>query len=262
VPLDWDPSSNMFFACAAPSAGFSSGMGNFPALVQGDPGPAPTIEGVDFTVLTFGDPTPDIADLFLVAPATDLTGPVYRLNLALHLGPPGADGTTSIDLASITGTPLAGKLIQVNATADGFEFISPKVGDRYIPASLSSTSSGNANSTIGAVSIPPQNFDWRPEVVGQTIVTPTGANIRTDLLARLNGETNGNIVGHAFGISGVTERLTLSSAPPPGSADSYDKVLAGQGATVHLRVERQSGTDTYTTAASTSLFGVRVQSIP
>src|SRR4051812_30736750 len=93
VPMDWDPSSNIFIAVAAPSAGFGSAEGNFPALVKGDPGPASSIEGIDFTPLAYGDPTPDIAEFNLVAPATDLSGPVYRLNLALHMGPPGEDGT-------------------------------------------------------------------------------------------------------------------------------------------------------------------------
>lgn len=261
VPLDWDPSSNMFLAIAAPSAGFSTALANFPALVQGDPGPSATIEGVDFTALAYDDPTPNFAEMNLVAPATELTGPVYRLNLALHMGPPGQDGTTSIDLDSIGGDPSFKKLIQVNSSADGFEFVSPKVGDRYLPASLLSTSSGNANATIGLVAIEPQDFDWRPDVRGQCVITPTGTNIRVDLRARLNGELGGNIVARGFGISGVTQNIWLDGMPPAGVDDGFDKVLAGEAATVHLRVERTAGSDTFTTAASTSSLGVRVQPV-
>lgn len=263
VPLDWDPSSNMFLAVAAPSAGFGTALANFPALVQGDPGPAPTIEGVDFTPLAYDDPTPNVAEFDLVAPATTLTGPVYRLNLALHMGPPGEDGTTSIDMDSITGTPIFKRMIQVNASATGFEFVSPKVGDLYVPASINSTAIGNPNSTLAPVVIPAQDFDWRPEVVGHTIVTPESTpDVRVDMYARLNGETNGNIIGSCPGIVNATERLHFSPVPAPGSADSFNKVLAGQSATIHQRVERQAGTKTYSTSASTTRFGVRVHPIP
>lgn len=260
VPLDWDPSSQVMIAVAAPSA---AAIANIPALVKGDDGPSPTfLEQIDFTALAYDDPTADFARLEEVAPATKTTGAVYRVVMGLHKGPAGDDGTTSIDLNSITGGIGFRKVIQVKSSLDGFEFVSQKVGDRYIPASLNSTAQGNANSTLGVVAIPPQEFDWRPDTRAQGVVQPTGPNIRVDLLARLNGEINGNVVGRGIGIAGVTQNIAITAGPPPGSADSYDRVAAGQAATVHLRVERQSGSDTFTTAAAMTYFGgVRVQPI-
>jgi hypothetical protein len=137
------------------------------------------------------------------------------------------------------------------------------VGDLYVPASINSTAIGNPNSTLAVVAVPAQDFDWRPQVTGHTIITPeTTPDVRVDMYARLNGETNGNIIASCPGISNVNERLHFTAAPAPGSADSFNKVIAGQSATIHMRVERQAGTKTYSTAASTTRFGVRVQPTP
>src|ERR1700758_196964 len=81
IPLDWDPSSNMFIAVGAPTGG----VGNFPALVKGDPGPAITLDSViNLTVLDYTDPTPNSATLTL------LGGTDYQVNLTIHAGQPGA----------------------------------------------------------------------------------------------------------------------------------------------------------------------------
>jgi hypothetical protein len=255
VPLDWDPSSNMFIAVAAPTGG----LGNFPALVQGDPGPPPTIDtAINLTALEYGDATADSATWTEISPDT------YQLGLVLHKGEPGADGSASlINASDLTGSPVAGKIIVVNATADGFEYSTQRVGDRYIPASVNSTSAGNATSTLCSVAVPPQGFDWRPDVSGQCVVTGTGANVTVDLIARLANESTGNIVGRAMGVPGVGPFTNvLAAGPPTGSADAYDRVSGASTATLYLRAERQSGADTFTTSASTTSFCVRVCPIP
>lgn len=255
VPLDFDPTSNVFIAVAAPTGG----LGNFPALVKGDPGKhAEFDDQITLTALEYDDPTPDSANWVTITPGDDDTSPVYRLELSLHKGAPGTDGTTAIDISTVGGTAAAGRTLVVNSTVDGFDFAPMKVGNLYVPASLGSTSAGNPNSTLGGVGLGPFDFPWRPIVHAHTIVTPTGANVRVDMIARLNGESGGNDVGRCFGIAGATERLVMTAAPPPGSADGYNKVAAGDEATVHLRVERQSGDQTFTTSASTTRFGVEV----
>ena len=252
VPLDWDASSNMFIAVAAPTGG----LGNFPALVKGDMGDPPTLDTISFTALDPEDPTPDSASWTETSPG------VYALTLVLHKGPKGDNGDTVITPSDF-GTPIYKKIPVVNATLDDFELQTQLVGDRYVPGTLSNTPSGNPNWTLGAVSIPAQDFDWRPMPYGQCLIHQTNHDARVDLIARLNDETSGNIVGRGYGrattgYESLDQIVVLSGGPPAGASSTYDKVLAGYAVTVYLRAERQAGTSTYTTTADTTYFGVRV----
>jgi len=258
IPMDWDPSSNMFIAVAAPDGG----LGNFPALVKGDPGTPATIDPViAFTELDATDPTP--ASAYWTLEGTN----EYKLTLALHEGADGPPGTSPLAVGAPYGTAAAGNIIVVNPAATGYVYQAQKVGDRFVPASIASTPAGNAQYTLCPVSIPAQPNDWRPQVSGQAIITPTGSNCQANLVARVFTGTGytpftGNIVGQGFGLPGVTDNVVLSSAPPPASLDAYDRVAAGTAAVVYLSVERQSGTDTFTTNATTTNFAVRVRPVP
>lgn len=251
VPVDWVPGSKMFLAVAA-----ATGQGNFPAAVQGEPGSTPTISPtVTLTALEADDTDPDAASWTETSPG------VYELALTLHKGPKGDDGDTVLNVNDF-GTPVAKKMLVVNSSIDGFVYQTQPVGDRYIPATISNTPSGNTAYTLCSVAIPAQDFDWRPQVRGQTLVTGTGSNVRTDLIARLNDAAAGNIVGRGFGTAGMGPvAIALSSGPPAGAPDTYDKVSTGNPATIYLRVERQSGTDTFTTSASTTAFAVKVDPV-
>lgn len=253
IPLDWDPNSNMFLAVAAPSGG----LGNFPALVKGDPGDSSTFSPtVLLTALEPTDPTPDSASL------SEIATNVWQLSLALHKGAAGEDGAALLDTGDY-GTPLYKRILQVDAATTGFEYTPQKVGDRYFPATIASVPSGNPGYTLASVAIPAQPFDWRPTVSGYTVVTGTGADVQVNLLARLDNATTGNIVGQGTQPAGQYPAThVLSSGPPAGSADTYDKVTANAAATVYMRTERQSGNDTYTTTGTTSYFCVRVDPIP
>lgn len=258
VPLPFVPGSQVFIAVAPPAGGIA----NIGALVKGDAGfPANFDETVDFTALEYGDPTPDFMRLTKLSPATDVSGPLFQVVAGLHKGAPGNDGATVLTPSNY-GTPAPKKILIVNDDASAFVYQSQKVGDWWLPASLNNTAPGNSTSTLGVVSIDPQDTDWRPQVEAQTTVAPTGSNVRVDLIARLNGETDGTDVGRGFGISGANERISICSGPPPGSAADYDLVPAGQSATVHLRVERQSGSDTFTTSATTTRYRVKVCPTP
>jgi len=252
VPLDWDASSSMFIAVASPTGG----LGSFPALVKGDTGDTPTLSNVNFTVLEADDPTADSASWTETAPG------VYDLDLVLHKGPQGDSGDTILTPSDF-GTPVAGRMLVVNATLDDMELQAPKVGDRYVPGAIANCPYGNPNYTLCAVSIPAQAFDWRPEVSGTCWIHHTALGVRVDLVARLNDETSGPIVGRGFGYTAIGYEIqTISSGPPPAASATYDKVSAGSAATVYLRLERQAGAGTYETFGDTTRFCVWVRPIP
>jgi len=254
VPVAFNPSSRMFIAFADPG----SSLGNFPAIAKGDTGDAATLDTtVPLTMLDYGSPTPDSAALTALSPT------LWQLSLVLHKGAPGADGTSTLDPTAY-GTPVSKKILIVNTTADGFIYQTQKVGDRYYPASVSAVTSGNANFTPAYVSIPAQDFDWRPRVSGGIVITGTGTDVAVDLIARLGDETGGAEVGRAFGLPGQNPPPhVLMAGPPPGASADSDRVAAGAGPTiVYLRTELQSGSDYYTTTTAQTRFCVKVDPIP
>lgn len=258
IPLDWDPSSGLFIAVGQPAGGF----GNFPALVKGNPGVSPTFDStVNLTVLDWNDPSGNAASLALLGSPGGV--PNYQASLTIHAGAPGADGTAVIDPTAY-GDPMTGYGLVYNASDSGFVYQAPLCGDRYIPASVNSVPAGNPTYTICAVSIPAYPFDWRPEIEGQAVVAASGgSNVAVDLVARLNNETSGNVIGQGIGLAGAGPfQNVMSSAIPAGSSDSYDRVYAGASAIVYLRSERSSGTNTYTISNSTVIFKVKVAPIP
>lgn len=237
----------------------NGGVGvGFSAVEQGPPGvPANLSETVNLAALEPDDATPDSASFTTLVPPTESTPGLYRLNLALHKGLKGDDGESVWDPTDITESPVAGTIPVVNGTADGFVLAAQKIPETFHPGSINNTSSGNANSTLTTISIPARPYARRVRAFGHTVVTGEGPDVRVDLIARLNGESGGNIVGRCSGIA-QTERLQLSPGKPAGSADSYDTIEANASALVYIRCERQAGSVTYTTSASTSLFSVEV----
>jgi hypothetical protein len=287
IPLDWDPSSNMFFAVSYPDGG----IGNFTALAKGDPGDVPTLNlPIALTELAADDPTPASASFTETSPDT------YTLNLALHKGAKGDPGDTILQ-PSDYGTGLAGDYLVVDSSTNAFTLTPQRVGDRYLPATILAAPSGNAAYTLCTVPVPPQRFSWRPQVEGFCEITGTSADVKVDLVARLDSATAGNIVGRATqpagsgtvttnttvvtvqgasgasGASGPTTTTTstssyafathvLSSTPPAGSDVGYDIVPAGESAVIYLRAERVAGSGTFTTSTTTTGFCVNVLPVP
>jgi hypothetical protein len=227
------------------------GAGN--VAVTGGPGP-----GTPY-VVTFKNKLGgrDVATMTAAHTFTGGTTPT----ITVLVNTQGSGAFKVVNAADLTGTPAYKKIITVNATTDGFDYSTQRVGDRYFPASISNTPSGNATFTLCSVGIPALDFDWRPNVTGQCVVTGTAADVKVDLLARLNNQTSGNIVARSFagGIYGISPPThVLVPGPPAGSADTYDKITAGNAATIYFTAERQSGTGTFTTSNSTTSFQVRV----
>lgn len=252
IAKESDPNAQVPILIGTPNGGIAA-VG---PLVKGDPGKhAELSTTINFTPLEPGDATPDSASFTVLTPPDDDTPGVWQLNLALHKGAKGEDGDTVLDPDDYD-TPLAGQILVVNDAVDAFELRNQKVPTRHVPATLNNVPTGNANYTLGVVSIPAKTHDWRPLVLAHTIITGTGADVAVNLRARLNGETGGNIVAECRGLAGAKDRLTIVSAIPAGSGDSFDKVTAGNSATVHLRTERASGADTYSTASGDTFFEV------
>lgn len=255
LPLDFDPSGNMFLAVGVPSGGY----GNLPFLLRGQPGDTPTFDTtINLDLLDPTDPTADSGSL------TPLGGNVWQANFTFHKPAQGIPGTSLLD-PDAYGTPISGKTLIVNPTNDGFIYQATTVGDRFGPASILSCPAGNPTYTLCSVALPACNFDWRPRVSGQTIIQGTGANVHPSLVARLNNSTNGNIVGMGWGPIGLNAAsisTVLSAGPPAASNTNYDRVTAGSTAVVYLNVERLSGTDTMTTTNTTTWFTVWQDPIP
>lgn len=261
IPKTFDPASKAAVIMLGPPGG----VAQIPALVKGDPGKHAEFDStIVLNALEWDDPTADSAEWETIVAGDDDTSPVYRLTLNLHKGEPGTSGETVVlEATDLDGTATDGYLLSKTVGAETVEFVPPKVGDQYWPASISNTSGSDGQSrTLCSVTIPAQPFDYRVRVFGQCVISGT-ANTRVDLIARLNDAASGDIVGRSFGVVGA--------APPPnvlvsgvaaGSASTVGKVTAGSGATVYLRAEQQASTsDAYTTAAATTSFMVEVAPI-
>ena len=257
MPLDWTPESGMYLLVAPPAGG----IGGFSALAKGDPGFSPSIELTSFLELAADDPTPASAALTLIAPATDVSGPVYGLDLAVHSGTAGEDGDAILDPDDY-GTPVVGDMLVVASGGSSFELQAQKVGDMEWPASVTSVPGGTtAGYTMAQVAVPAYPFAWRPDVEGCATVAGSASDLRVDLVARLDAD-DGPVVGRCYGVAGQNDRLILISGPDSGAADSVNKVNAGDAAVIYFRTEKQSGTATYSALNNYARFSVKVVPVP
>ena len=234
-------------------------MGGVSAVGQGPPGKHAEFDTkIDLTPLADGDATPDSAFFELITPPTDTTAGKWKMHLALHTGKTGKDGATRWNPLDLSTTPKAGWIPAVRTDLLGFELVPQKIPEVFYPGKIENVGTGNPNGTMAAIEIAARPWARRIRAQGQTVVTGEAADVRVNLLARLNGEANGNIVGRCVGIA-QTDRLAFSPGKPigPGStSDGYDTIPAGASATVHIRCERQTGTSTYTATAAMSHFNI------
>lgn len=231
-------------------------VGGVSGIMQGDPGVHAELDNtVVLTELAASDPTLASASFTTVIPPTTSTPGKWKLNLALHKGAAGAPGTvTSASvLAAASGSPTAGYLVAAKSDLSGVELIPQKITEVFYPGTVNSAPTSNPNFTVAQIAIPARPWVRRVLGIGHTVVTGEAPDVRVDLVARLNNEATGNIVGRCPGIA-ATDRLQFSPGPAAGVLDTYDQIAANTAANLYIRCERQAGTLTYTTSAATSQF--------
>lgn len=231
-------------------------VGGASAIAQGDPGVHAELDNVVvLTELAATDPTLASASFTTMVPPTTTTPGKWRLNLSLHRGVAGADGTvTSASvLAAASASPTAGYLVAAKSDLSGVELVPVKVPEVFYPGTVNNVASGNANYTMAQINIPARPYARRVQAFGHNVIVGEAADVRVDLIARLNGETGGNIVGRCPGVT-QTERLQFSPGRAAGLADTYDQIAANASAVLYIRTERQAGTSTYTASASVAQF--------
>ena len=269
VPKNWTPESGVLIAVAPPG-----GIANFPYAIKGDNGLSPVFRNVNLVELEpgVGDAS---AEWTLITPATETVGPVYDLELTLHKGEAGADGTLTIlnatDLDE-TGAQ-AGYVLALKSDGaggyNGVESIAQKVGNMYWPTTLNVLSNATGANALWQVAIPAQKWPYRLCVEGQQTISLDGPDVQVDIMARLGGtgtgtgSTDGQIIARAQGLPGgsaTLQNLVLSPAPPVGSAPGFGEVSNGAARTVFGRAEQiGSGTDTFDTVAGRGYYSVRVE---
>ncbi len=235
--------------------------GGITALVKGDPGdPFRLHPDVAVTELESADPTVASASWMEVTPPDGDDPGEYALSLTLHKGADGEDGNTVLDPADFGGG-LPYQMIRLDDEAEAFELADMPLAECKWPAAIDDVASGNPQKTMAVVSFPARPWPRALEVSGQAVVVGEGADVRVDLVARLgtgspSAETGGSVIARCTGIA-QTDRLQVSAGPATGAAEAAFIVPAGTAPVVYIRTERQSGSLTYTAAASMARFMVK-----
>lgn len=260
IAKESDPDAEVLILVATPQGGAA----NLGPLVKGDPGKHTIIDSaINLTALEPDDASADSASFTITTPGSDTVSQVVKLNLALHKGVPGDDGTTAIDLDSIDGDRAVGKTIVVNPENDGFAYAPPPVGGMHWPATINAATNATAGVLLGTITVASNTYlrDWRPRINASCIITGSTADVQVDLVARLGAE-DGPVIGRGYGVNGTADKLVVTSGPDAGASTNVNKVTAGATATIYLRAEKQSGTATYSTAVGTTRFSIEAIQVP
>lgn len=244
--------SGMFLAIAAPLGGVAS-LGTI--LAKGDQGFSPSIEMSSFTELDSDDPTPGSVKLNLLAEATDVSGPVYGLDVVLHRGTRGESGSVIINPADY-GDPQLGWVPAVAAGLESFELVPQQVVQQHWPATVDNVPSGTtAGYTMTVVPIDAAPYDRYVFPSGTVqVAASSGSNLRVDLVARLNAD-NGAVVGRDYGVAGAKDKLCLIGYPDAGATSTATKLVANQPHNIYFRTEKQAGSSSYSSVSGTGRFG-------
>lgn len=243
----------------------SGGTGTLPFLAQGLPGLPPVFDSITVTEVAAATALP-IPNPVVTTVSTGGSGTAshYTLQFYIHAGATGLTGSPSIAGSSdVSGTPTDKYTLIYRASDSKWVIAGQRVGDLYVPGSIANKAFNNTTPfLLASVAIPAQQFDWRPIVYGQAIVTGS-SDTRVDLVARLNDQSSGDQVGYSYGLVGSAPPPNiLVSGSPAGSAvpGAYGKVAAGASATVFLRAEQKAASsNSWSISNTNATFAVGIQ---
>lgn len=247
----------------------SGGIGSLPVLAQGDPGLPPVIDSVTVTQIA-ADATASPPKWTLVSPGGAGVASHYTLEIEVNRGATGSSGSFTLAGATdlIAGSPNDQQIFKWSATDNAFRYASQLCGDTYSTQSFTSYSGNATIATLGTITVPAQQFNWRPRVSGQAIATGT-SNTHVDLVCRMNNASAGDQVGYGFGITGAGSAgvpdypITLNQAFGSAITGSYGVVASGSTATFYfLATQTAPTTDAWSVSNSTCYFSVKVEPIP
>lgn len=218
----------------------SVGVTNLPALVQGDPGPSPTFRNITVNQVAAGT-TPPASTWTLVTPASVGVGPVYDLTLYVNSGADGISGTFTLSSATDLSGALTDKYMLVyDAPSSKWTVVAQRVPFLIVPSAFASYAGNGTQATLAGLTVPAQQFNWRP-VVLNGYACPTGtANTNIDLVVMLTDPTTGSQIGYGPGTPGATPPVVYLGSPYGGAiTGTFALVPAGQAASIYF-VARQT----------------------
>lgn len=247
----------------------SGGVGSLPVLAQGDPGLPPVIDSVTVTQIEAGV-TPSPPKWTLVSPGGAGVASHYTLEIEINRGATGPATSFTIAGATdlITGSPSDQQIIKWSATDGAFRYAAQLCGDTYSTQAFTSYSGNSTAATLATITVPAQQFNWRPRVAGSAIATGT-VNTHVDLVCRMDNATAGDQVGYGYGITGAGSAgipdypIQMNQAFGNAITGSYGVVAAGNSATFYmLAIQTAPTTDAWTVSNATCYFSVKVEPIP
>src|SRR6516225_9713189 len=245
----------------------SGGLGNLPALVDGQPGLPPTFSIGTVTTLAAG--TSATATVTQTSAGGPGSASAYTLGFGIPNGATGAAGTNSTlaGCTDIGGSPAAaaGSIIKVTGVSPtAFNYMPYPWPFVVNPSTITTVStSGQTTQQLCSMSIASQTFNWIPIVVGYGIVVGT-LNTVVQLQATLTaGLRVGDIVGQVSGYAGqATQSLSLNSGfgALVGPSQTYGVVTSGTTATIQVKATQTATTpDSWSinnTTAAFTLIGI------
>lgn len=246
--------SGAFLMVGGPLAA-KAALGNI--LAKGDRGFSPTLQVGSTTFIDPDSPEQESYRLTEIAPPTEISGPVYSVDVVIRRGAKGDDGDAVWDPADLSEDPQLGYVPAVAAGVETFELVPQKVSSQHWPATVNNVPAATpTNYTVAIVPIAAAPYDRYAIPFGTIqVAASSGTNLRVDLVARLDAD-DGPDIGRDYGRAGASDKLTLVGFPPAGTTSSATKILANQSANIYICTEKQSGSVGYSSVAGTGRYGV------
>lgn len=241
----------------------SGGVGNLPALVDGDPGLPPNLTMGTVTTLSAGaSATGSFTQTATGGPGV---ASAYTMNLGIPRGATGTAGTNSTlaGCSDINVSPAAavGNFLTVaSLSPTKYNYTTFPWGFVVNPSTITPLTgiAGQSTQQMCSLSIAAQSSKWIPLCLATATVAGT-VNTVVNLIATLTAGTRTNdVIGQAFGYAGqATQTLSMNSGFGALLGSGYGVVAAGTTATIYLKAQETASTaDTWNVSNTTAAFTV------